>query len=211
MQQLVPTITLADVNKLASNWITDDNRVIIAQSPEKDGVKVPTQAELLAVFQRANTATVAAYTENLSKEALLANVRPAGTITASRVDSGGERHRVEAVERRARAGQADGLQGGRSAVRRVQPGRERRSRRTPTTCRRAWRRRSSGVGGLGQFNRIDLQKKLTGKVASARRVDRRDDRRVERTRVAEGSRDDVPADLSRFHGAASRSRRRFRR
>ena len=53
VQQLVPTITLADVNKLASNWITDDNRVIIAQSPEKDSVKVPTQAELLAVFDRA--------------------------------------------------------------------------------------------------------------------------------------------------------------
>ncbi|HEV8217900.1 MAG TPA: pitrilysin family protein, partial [Gemmatimonadaceae bacterium] len=29
-QQLVPEIALADVNKLASRWITDDNRVIIA-------------------------------------------------------------------------------------------------------------------------------------------------------------------------------------
>ena len=33
VQQLVPTITLADVNKMASRWITDENRVIIAQSP----------------------------------------------------------------------------------------------------------------------------------------------------------------------------------
>src|SRR4051812_26751004 len=50
VQQLVPTITLADVNKLASRWITDENRVIIAQSPQKDSVKIPTRAELLAVF-----------------------------------------------------------------------------------------------------------------------------------------------------------------
>ncbi|HEX3868463.1 MAG TPA: pitrilysin family protein, partial [Gemmatimonadaceae bacterium] len=33
VQELVPTITLADVNKLASKWITDDNRIIIAESP----------------------------------------------------------------------------------------------------------------------------------------------------------------------------------
>lgn len=84
VQQLVPTITLADVNKMASNWITDTNRVIIAQSPEKADVKIPTQAELLAVFQRANAVPVTAYTENLSNEALLADVRPAGTITSSR-------------------------------------------------------------------------------------------------------------------------------
>src|SRR6185436_14085930 len=53
VQQLVPTITLADVNRMARAWITDDNRVIIAQSPQKDSVKIPTQGELLAVFERA--------------------------------------------------------------------------------------------------------------------------------------------------------------
>ncbi len=53
VQQLVPTITLAEVNKMASAWITDENRVIIAESPAKDSVKVPTAAELKAVFERA--------------------------------------------------------------------------------------------------------------------------------------------------------------
>ena len=71
VQQLVPTITLADVNKLASGWISDDNRVIIAQSPEKEGVKVPTRAELLAVFDAAARTKVVAYTENLPRWAPL--------------------------------------------------------------------------------------------------------------------------------------------
>src|SRR6185436_20622704 len=71
VQQLVPTFTLADVNKLASKWITDENRVIIAQSPEKDSVKIPTRADLLAVFERAGKVPVVAYTENLSTEALV--------------------------------------------------------------------------------------------------------------------------------------------
>src|SRR6185436_17729464 len=71
VQQLLPTITLAEVNKMASSWITDDNRVIIAQSPQKDSVKIPTRAELLAVFERASKVPVVAYTENLSTEALV--------------------------------------------------------------------------------------------------------------------------------------------
>ena len=36
VKQLLPTISLADVNKLASKWISDENRVIIAESPVKD-------------------------------------------------------------------------------------------------------------------------------------------------------------------------------
>ncbi|MGH7617628.1 MAG: M16 family metallopeptidase, partial [Gemmatimonadaceae bacterium] len=52
VEQLVPTISVADVNKLGSAWITDTNRVIIAQSPEKDSVKIPTREQLLAVFER---------------------------------------------------------------------------------------------------------------------------------------------------------------
>src|SRR5215211_3582810 len=42
-QQLLPTITLQDVNSLASKWITDENRVVIVQAPQKPEVKLPTQ------------------------------------------------------------------------------------------------------------------------------------------------------------------------
>ena len=87
-QQLVPEITLADVNKMASNWITDDNRVIIAQSPEKEGVKIPTAAELLAVFDQAAKTPVTAYTENLSGAALMDAVPTAGRIVSEKVIPG---------------------------------------------------------------------------------------------------------------------------
>ena len=142
VQQLVPTITLADVNKLGSAWITDTNRVIIAQSPEKDGVKIPTRDELLAVFERAGEgAGHGVHRESVDRSAR-ADAADAGHGRERPSDPGGQRHRVDAVERRARAREADGLQGGRSAVQRVQPSAERRSRRTPISCRRAWRRTS---------------------------------------------------------------------
>jgi zinc protease len=71
VQQLLPTISLKDANTLASKWITDENRVIIALAPQKEGLKTPTRDELLAVFDRAAKVPVVAYTENISSEALL--------------------------------------------------------------------------------------------------------------------------------------------
>src|SRR5688500_237531 len=64
-QQLMPTITLQEVNELAREWITDENRVIIAEAPLKDGVQVPTEAQLLAVFDRVAGAQVVAWAETL--------------------------------------------------------------------------------------------------------------------------------------------------
>ena len=87
-QQLVPEITLADVNKMASRWITDDNRVIIAQSPRNDSLKVPTSAELLAVFDKAAKTPVVAYTENLSGAALLDAEPTAGKIVSGKTIPG---------------------------------------------------------------------------------------------------------------------------
>jgi zinc protease len=166
VQQLVPTITLSDVNKLASNWITDENRVIIAQSPEKADVKIPTEAELLAVFQRANAATVTAYTENLSSEALLANVRPAGTITASRSIpavnvtewklSNGARVLVKPTDFKADEVLFGSYSPGGTSL-----------ASDADFMSASMATQVLGVGGLGQFNRIDLQKKLAGKAAGA--------------------------------------------
>ena len=91
-QQLVPTITLADVNKLASNWITDDNRIILAESPDKDGVKVPTRAELLAVFDRAAKTKVVAYTREPVDRRAGRRTRRRPESRQRPVDSAGRHH-----------------------------------------------------------------------------------------------------------------------
>ena len=87
VRQLLPGITLAEVNAAARRWITDENRVVIATAPEKPGLKTPTVAELLAVFDRTSMAPVTAYVEHVSDDALVASLPAAGRITASRTDS----------------------------------------------------------------------------------------------------------------------------
>jgi zinc protease len=166
VQQLVPTITLGDVNKLASNWITDDNRIILAESPIKDGVKIPTRADLLAVFDRAAKAKVTAYTENLSSGALVEKAPAAGKIVSSRVIpsvnltewklSNGARVLIKPTDFK-----ADEVLLGAYSV-------------GGTSLAPDSNYMSAGlasqvvaISGLGNFNRVDLQKKLAGKVAGA--------------------------------------------
>ena len=166
VQQLIPTITLADVNTLARKWISDENRVIIAQSPQKDGVKIPTQAELLAVFSQAATAPVTAYTENLSTEALVAKEPTPGRIVSGRtipevnvVDwrlSNGVRVMVKSTDFKADEVLFSAYSPGGSSL-----------ASNPDYMSAALATQIVGLSGLGSFSMIDLQKKLAGKAASA--------------------------------------------
>ena len=79
-QQLLPTVTLQEVNALAKRWLIAENRIITVQAPEKPGVKVPTEAEILAALDRASKATTVAYTETVSNEPLIARLLPPGKV-----------------------------------------------------------------------------------------------------------------------------------
>ena len=80
VQRLLPNVTLSDVNTLGKTWITDRNRVVTLSAPEKAGVTVPSEAQLLAVFPRVEGATVAAWTETVSDAPLVAVVPPPGRV-----------------------------------------------------------------------------------------------------------------------------------
>lgn len=84
MQTVLPTITLADVNTLATKWIADDSRVITLSGPEKEGFELPTEDEVLAVFDRVEAMSIEPYEENVSEAPLLADVPTPGTIVNER-------------------------------------------------------------------------------------------------------------------------------
>lgn len=49
-QQILPTVTLNEVNGLVKDYIKEDNRVVIFTGPEKEGLKKPTEQEVLTVL-----------------------------------------------------------------------------------------------------------------------------------------------------------------
>ena len=163
-QQLMPTITLQDVNRLAREWITDENRVIIAQAPIKDGVPVPSEAELLAVFDKAAKATVVAWTETLSDAPLLPSVPAPGRVVSERSIpavgltewrlSNGARVLIKPTDFKADEVLLNAYSEGGTSL-------------APDAdfMSAALASQIVGLGGLGSFNRTDLAKKLTGKAA----------------------------------------------
>lgn len=84
---VVPTITLEEVNALAKDTITEDNRVIIVTGIAKDDFKYPTEAEILALLKDSETAKLTAYTENTSGEALVRDLPTTARIVAEKVDA----------------------------------------------------------------------------------------------------------------------------
>jgi zinc protease len=87
-KQLLPGVTLADVNALARSTFTESNRVVLVAAPKKSDVNVPTRAQMLAVFARAKKQTLIAYVDSTSNAPLVANIPPAGKVVSERTLDG---------------------------------------------------------------------------------------------------------------------------
>ncbi len=82
-RQLLPGISAHEVNALVRKWMTDKNRVIVVQAPEKTGVQVPTTAQILAVFDNMRRKEIAAYEDLTGGEKLIESLRPAGRVVSA--------------------------------------------------------------------------------------------------------------------------------
>ncbi|HIL70671.1 MAG TPA: insulinase family protein, partial [Verrucomicrobia bacterium] len=80
LQDFLPGIALPEVNRIAADWVTEENRVILFAGPEKEGFHVPTQSEILAVVKEADSAVIEAYDDGVSDTPLLANIPHPGKI-----------------------------------------------------------------------------------------------------------------------------------
>jgi len=80
----MPGITLDEVNALAREWMTDDNRVVMASLPEKPGVPVPTEAGLKAVLDEVKGETLAAYEDTTTDAPLIPEEPAPGAIVGRR-------------------------------------------------------------------------------------------------------------------------------
>jgi zinc protease len=82
--RLLPGITLAEVNKLAGQWMTDGNRVLVTTSPEKPGIVNPAKADLLLGFSAVKNAQITAYTESAPSLQLVDKDPTPGTVVSER-------------------------------------------------------------------------------------------------------------------------------
>lgn len=69
---LIKSLNVDVINQLAQQVIMDKNQVIIINSPEKEGVAVPTEADILAIREKVSKSEIAPYEDNSVKEPLIA-------------------------------------------------------------------------------------------------------------------------------------------
>ncbi|MEM8965267.1 MAG: insulinase family protein [Bacteroidota bacterium] len=85
MKEYLPGITLEEVNKLADEWIKDENRVAVVMAPEKEGVSVPSEDEVRAILEEMKDAEVTAYEDEAVASSLMETLPEAGSITEEKV------------------------------------------------------------------------------------------------------------------------------
>jgi zinc protease len=89
-KEVLPGITLDEVNALAKQWIrpAGNNAMIVMMMAEKDGNKIPTEAEVKATFEKAEAnKNITAYEDKVINEPLVAK-RPRGQKVVKTIDKG---------------------------------------------------------------------------------------------------------------------------
>jgi zinc protease len=84
VQQVLPTITDAEVSAMAKSLLIDDGRVILATSPQKAGIRIPTEADLRAAVTAANAVKVTPWVDAASTGTLMEHPPAPGAIASRR-------------------------------------------------------------------------------------------------------------------------------
>lgn len=83
-KRLLPKITLAAVNALGNERSGASNRVVTVTMPEKAGLTPPTEAQVRSVFRTVAASSIAAWTETVAAGALVATVPAAGSVVGEK-------------------------------------------------------------------------------------------------------------------------------
>lgn len=84
-KEFVPGIKLEEVNELAQKWITEENRAVVLTAPAKEGLKIPTEERVAEILKELENVEVEAYKDKFLDIPLMAQEPKAGKITATNV------------------------------------------------------------------------------------------------------------------------------
>ena len=86
-KEFIPEITLEECNAMVKTWVTDNNFIFYLTAPEKEGFKVPTEQEALAIIKNAKNVATEPWVDNFNDAPLfnetVADVTPIQTASNS--------------------------------------------------------------------------------------------------------------------------------
>ena len=164
-EALLPGITLEEANGVAQGWLNEQGRVILVDSPEKEGLGIPTEADLTGVFAAIGGKDIAPY-EDAATDAPLLPATPEGSAVASEevLDEVGVT--IWTLENGVRVVlKPTDFKDDEILFSATSPGGS--SLLTDEVYRTtSWAGSVVGQSGVGDFDQTELRKKLTGKAVS---------------------------------------------
>lgn len=84
MSAVAPQIPVELINQTMSQLITPDNRALLVMAPEKEGIVVPTEEQLVQTISEVDGETIEAFVDEVKAEPLIPTLPTPGTITATK-------------------------------------------------------------------------------------------------------------------------------
>jgi zinc protease len=168
-KRFVPEISLDEVNEIAQDWLTEHNRVIMVNAPEKEGLVIPTEEDLRKVMESVADMEIGPYEDTSSELPLMVETPEEGEIAETNVLdeygitewklSNGARIVLKPTDFKEDEIVFQAISKGGTSL---------ASDADFLPARTA--SQVIAVGGVGEFSAIQLQKKLAGKVVGVRPV-----------------------------------------
>ncbi len=80
-EQILPTITLEEVNAIANTWVNSTDVAVILNAADKNANKLPSEAQLLDILDEAGTLKLQPYVDNMANVALMKTRPQAGKLS----------------------------------------------------------------------------------------------------------------------------------
>ncbi|MCH8276387.1 MAG: insulinase family protein, partial [Bacteroidetes bacterium] len=167
VQDVIPTITLEEVNGLVSKLMTNRNQVITISGPENDSEPLPSVEGVQAVFDSIGTSELTAFIDDVDDAPLLPDPPVPGSIVEERTDEATSvtfltlSNGVKVILR------PTDFQNDEVLFSATSPGGLSLSP-DETYMSASFATPLIGGGGVGSFDPIQLRKKLTGKTVNVR-------------------------------------------
>lgn len=82
LNMLANQIPVDAINQTLKQMVTDDNRIVLAMLPEKDGMVIPTEEQLAAAMAEVNAENIEAFVDDIKAEPLIPSLPAPGKIVS---------------------------------------------------------------------------------------------------------------------------------
>lgn len=164
LNQMAPAIPVEALNEMMKSLVTDSNQVVALFGPEKEGLKLPSEADIKKILNDIKAEKLTAYVDKVSDEPLVSEAPKGGKIVSEKEDkqfgttqltlSNGVKVIIKKTDFKADQILMKGVSMGGSSL------------LPDSEIININGLDAVSIGGLGNFSAVNLQKVLAGKKAS---------------------------------------------